>query len=116
MSTVGASQPCFTVAHRGVPAPLAERNATFSRRRAPWSAAPRPAPLVLIVTCWVLVVGTATAFTLGQEKQYSAAASLLFGDPGLDQQLFGTTPLPPSGDPICEVATNVKLVSLEWRC
>jgi capsular exopolysaccharide synthesis family protein len=45
--------------------------------------------------------------------EYSATASLLFRDPGLDQKLFGSTFLAPSRDPNRESETNVRLVSLE---
>jgi succinoglycan biosynthesis transport protein ExoP len=67
----------------------------------------------LVPICWVLVVASATVFSLTAQKQYSADAGLLFRDPGFDQKLFGTTFLAPSRDPAREAATNVKLVSLD---
>jgi succinoglycan biosynthesis transport protein ExoP len=72
------------------------------RRRAP-----------VIILCAVLVPGAAYAISASKQKQYSAAASLLFRDPAFDQKIFGSTALPPSTDPAREAATNVRLVSLE---
>ena len=67
----------------------------------------------VIVLAFVLVTGATIGFSLLQEKQYSASASLLFRDPQLDQKLFGSTFLAESRDPAREAATNVSLVSLE---
>src|SRR4051794_616565 len=67
----------------------------------------------IILLIAVLLPGAALAFSLSQEKQYSATASLLFRDPQLDQKLFGATVFPPSNDPTREAATNAKLASLE---
>src|SRR5919112_174689 len=66
-----------------------------------------------VLLCLVLVPAAALAFSLLQEKQYSASASLLFRDPQLDQKLFGSTVFAPSTDATREAATNVKLVSLD---
>ena len=55
----------------------------------------------------------ALAFSLREQKMYSATAELLFRDAQLDQKLFGSTALPPSTDPAREAATNVNLVGLE---
>lgn len=63
--------------------------------------------------CTLLVPIMTVAFSLSQEEQYSASASLLFRDPQLDQKLFGSTFLAPSTDPNREAATNVELVSLD---
>jgi polysaccharide biosynthesis transport protein len=62
---------------------------------------------------FITVIGAAVAFSLLQEKEYSAEASLLFRDPQLDQKLFGSTFLEESADPAREAATNVSLVSLD---
>jgi succinoglycan biosynthesis transport protein ExoP len=65
-----------------------------------------------VLICAILVPASALGFSVIQEKQYTAAASLFFRDPALDQKLFGSTFLEPSGDPVREAATNLKLVSL----
>jgi uncharacterized protein involved in exopolysaccharide biosynthesis len=54
--------------------------------------------LGLILLCALLVPASALAFSLIREKEYSAAASLLFRDPGFDQKLFGSTFLGGSED------------------
>ncbi len=69
--------------------------------------------LPVLLVCVIGVPLSALVFSLIQEKQYSADASLLFRDPALDQKLFGSTFLQPSGDPDREAATNIKLVSLD---
>jgi receptor protein-tyrosine kinase len=66
-----------------------------------------------VLLCALLVPAAALAYSLTQQKQYSASAALLFRDPQLDQKLFGSTVFQPSTDPTREAATNVKLVSLE---
>jgi capsular exopolysaccharide synthesis family protein len=71
----------------------------------------RRLPVLLI--CLIGVPAAALGISLLQEKQYTAEASLLFRDPALDQKLFGSTFLEPSGDPDREAATNIKLVSLD---
>ena len=43
----------------------------------------------LLLTCLIVVPGAALVFSLAQEKEYTATASLLFRDPGLDDKLFG---------------------------
>jgi polysaccharide biosynthesis transport protein len=67
----------------------------------------------VVLICALLVPAAALAFSLSQEKQYSAAASLLFRDPQLDQKFSGAPVFPPSNDPAREAATNAKLASLE---
>jgi receptor protein-tyrosine kinase len=67
----------------------------------------------VVLLCAVLVPAAALAFSLSQQKQYSATASLLFRDPQLDQKLFGASVFPPSNDPAREAATNAKLASLD---
>jgi capsular exopolysaccharide synthesis family protein len=66
----------------------------------------------LIATCAFVAAAAALAFSLIQTKEYTAEASLLFRDPGFDQQLFGSAGSP-SPDPTREAATNIKLVSLQ---
>jgi succinoglycan biosynthesis transport protein ExoP len=66
-----------------------------------------------IVLFTLLVTFGALAYSLSQQKIYSASTGLLFRDAQLDQKLFGTTTLPPSTDPAREAATNVTLVGLE---
>jgi polysaccharide biosynthesis transport protein len=66
-------------------------------------------PLLL---CLVLVPGAALVFSLTQEKQYTASASLLFRDPGLDDKLFGASLSAEDPDEGRAAATNLKLVSL----
>lgn len=68
---------------------------------------------LVILICVSVAPLSALGFSLSQEKQYAASASLLFRDPGLDQKVFGSTVLEPSTDPVRESATNVRLVSLE---
>jgi polysaccharide biosynthesis transport protein len=67
----------------------------------------------VVLLCAVLLPAAALVFSLAQEKEYSATASLLFRDPQLDQKLFGSTVFAPSTDPAREAATNAKLASLE---
>src|SRR3954470_19271166 len=66
----------------------------------------------VVLICALLVPAAALAFSLSQEKQYSASASLLFRDPQLDQKFLGSTVFAPSSDPNREAATNAKLASL----
>src|SRR3954449_11926229 len=67
----------------------------------------------VVLICALLVPAAALAFSLSQEKQYSASASLLFRDPQLDQKFSGSTVFAPSSDPNREAATNAKLASLQ---
>lgn len=67
----------------------------------------------LIALCFVVTAGAAVGFSLLQEKQYTASASLLFRDPGFDQKVFGSSVLNLGTDPTREAATNVKLVGLD---
>jgi succinoglycan biosynthesis transport protein ExoP len=66
----------------------------------------------VVLICLVVAPGAAVGFSLLQEKQYSASASLLFRVAGIDQQLFGV-PLFTPRDPAREAATNEGLVSLD---
>jgi capsular exopolysaccharide synthesis family protein len=67
----------------------------------------------LILTCLIVVPAAALAFSLAQDKEYTATASLLFRDPGLDERFFGGASLAPEdADPGRVAATNLRLVSL----
>jgi uncharacterized protein involved in exopolysaccharide biosynthesis len=68
--------------------------------------------LVLLVVCITAVPGAALVFSLAQDKEYTASASLLFRDPGLDQKLFGSSFFEEAEDPARAAATNLRLVSL----
>jgi succinoglycan biosynthesis transport protein ExoP len=71
------------------------------------------ARIPLIAACTALAGGAALAFSLMQEKEYSAESSLLFRDPGFDQRLFGSSDSQAWQDPAREAATNVRLASLD---
>ena len=60
------------------------------------------------------VIGAVTAFGIAhrQEKTYTATASLLFRDPGVDQKLFGSSAGTSGSDPDRSAATNIKLIKL----
>src|SRR3954465_5561060 len=68
---------------------------------------------LLIALCMVLAGASAYLLDSTKVKEYTASASLLFRDPGLDQTLFGSNYFAPVNDPTREAATNLKLVSLE---
>src|SRR5918997_2168064 len=67
----------------------------------------------IIICCLLFVPAAAVLASLAQEKQYSASASLLFRDPGLDRKLFESPVLAPSTDPDRQAETNLRLVSLD---
>ena len=67
---------------------------------------------ILFIAIALVIPATVVAWSQRQETTYTAAASLLFRDPGLDQKVFGAS-LESSGDPDREAATNIKLVSLD---
>jgi capsular exopolysaccharide synthesis family protein len=67
---------------------------------------------LIIALCVVVTAGASLFLSLSEQKKYSAAASLLFRDPGIDQKLFGGSYFAPSGDPSRDAATNTSLVSL----
>jgi capsular exopolysaccharide synthesis family protein len=81
-------------------APL-DRIATILRRNAK-----------LLAVCAVLVPAVALIYSLTQAKEYTASATLLFRDPGLDEKLFGTALFNQDDDPQRTAATNLQLVSL----
>ena len=69
----------------------------------------------LVILCGALAGMAAVAFSLHQRPDYTASASLLFGDPqsNQNQDLFGGTATPtPNVDPTQQAATNLGLVSL----
>ena len=68
--------------------------------------------LGVLILCALIVPATALAYSYSQDKEYEASASLLFRDPGFDQDLFGSSAFTPSTDPDREAATNLRLVSL----
>jgi succinoglycan biosynthesis transport protein ExoP len=81
-------------------APL-DRIATILRRNAK-----------LLAVCALLVPAVALIYSLTQAKEYTASATLLFRDPGLDEKLFGTALFNQDDDPQRAAATNLQLVSL----
>jgi polysaccharide biosynthesis transport protein len=66
----------------------------------------------LLAVCAVLVPAVALIYSLTQAKEYTASATLLFRDPGLDEKLFGTALFNQDDDPQRTAATNLQLVSL----
>jgi capsular exopolysaccharide synthesis family protein len=68
--------------------------------------------LPILLACAVLVPCAAVVFSLLQQQQYTAKASLLFRDPEFDQKLFGNSFVQSQTDPTREAATNLQLVSL----
>jgi receptor protein-tyrosine kinase len=66
----------------------------------------------LLAVCAVLVPAVALVYSLTQAKEYTASATLLFRDPGLDEKLFGTALFNQDEDPQRAAATNLQLVSL----
>jgi polysaccharide biosynthesis transport protein len=81
---------------------------------APWVVSLRTLRrrLGVVVLCTILVAASALAFSVIQEKQYAASASLLFRDPQLDQAVSGGNVLPPVGNAEREGSTNLRLLSL----
>ena len=68
----------------------------------------------LIALCTVLVAAAAIAFSVVQQKKYTATSSLLFTQTQFAQELFGTNLMPTvqNEPPQAEQATNVALASL----
>jgi succinoglycan biosynthesis transport protein ExoP len=66
----------------------------------------------IILVC--VLLGLAASITLSQlqQSEYTASASILFRDPGIDQELFGFSVSLPSNDQASQAATNMALVSL----
>jgi capsular exopolysaccharide synthesis family protein len=66
----------------------------------------------MIVVCVLLGLVASIALSRMQQREYTASASILFRDPGIDQQLFGYSAFLPSIDQPSQAATNMALVSL----
>ena len=66
----------------------------------------------IIVVCLLLSLAASIALSKAQQNEYTASASILFRDPGIDQQLFGFSAFSPSTDQPSQAATNIALVSL----
>ncbi len=64
----------------------------------------------VIAACAVLVAGSAAAFSLTQQKQYTATASLLFSQSQIGDQLLGLTPSSPNDSSGQIQADQVQLV------
>jgi capsular exopolysaccharide synthesis family protein len=64
----------------------------------------------VIAVCLLLVMGSAAAFSLSRQKQYTAQASLLFRDSQLGPGILGLLGSSGTTDPARESETNVKLV------
>src|SRR5579862_1919136 len=77
-----------------------EQVAGVLRRRMPW-----------ILLCFVLVTAATYGFSKHQTKQYTATASLVFGNNQLGQQVAGL-PLASSTSQQAQENTNLKLVKL----
>ncbi len=77
-----------------------ERALSILRRRAP-----------LIVLCLLLAAGSAFAFSKHQTKRYTAIASLVFDNNGLNQQVAGLAAVN-NNTQQSQQSTNVKLVEL----
>lgn len=67
----------------------------------------------LVLVCFAATTLAALGFSLIQQKEYSASASLLFRDPGYAEALYGTAVTTTSPDPVREAATNLRLVGLD---
>jgi len=63
----------------------------------------------VILACMLLVGGSATAYSLTRQKQYTASASLLFNPATIGEEITGVN-APVSNDPARQSETNVKLV------
>src|SRR4051794_12675361 len=93
--------PATSEFHPAGPAVGGGQLAVFRRRR--WS----------FIVCIVIAVGASVAASALQNKKYTANASLLFRESGLEQQFLGDSSQQPAPDPARQAATNVRLVSLE---
>jgi capsular exopolysaccharide synthesis family protein len=66
---------------------------------------------LLIIACFLLATGAALAYSLSQEKEYTATAALVFNNTQLSQQVAGLQATG-GGDPAIQQGTNVELVQL----
>ncbi|MEZ5079031.1 MAG: polysaccharide biosynthesis tyrosine autokinase [Solirubrobacterales bacterium] len=99
MSTIPKPDPAPS--HADDERPAFERAIAIARRN--W-------PILLVSLIVVPIV--ALAYSLAQTKQYTATATLLFGNSSLNQQLFADL-LPTDTDSQREAETNLRLVQLE---
>src|SRR4051794_31059327 len=67
---------------------------------------------LVVAGCFIAVPAIALAIALGQQRQYTASASLLFRTLALNPGSGQSTPLPPSPDPAREANTNLTLAAL----
>jgi polysaccharide biosynthesis transport protein len=65
----------------------------------------------VVIVCMCVAGGAAYGFSVTQQKEYTANASLLLRDTGLEQALLTTSVAPPTVDPTRQAATNVQVVS-----
>jgi receptor protein-tyrosine kinase len=68
---------------------------------------------LLFAVCVILAPLAAVLTTRAGEERYEASASLLFRDPGFDDQILGNQSLQSFSDERREAATNLELVSLK---
>jgi capsular exopolysaccharide synthesis family protein len=66
----------------------------------------------MILVCVLLALAASITLSKLQQSEYTASASILFRDPGIDQELFGFSVDLPSTDQASHAATNMVLVSL----
>ncbi len=66
----------------------------------------------MILVCVLLGLAASVALSQLQQSEYTASASILFRDPGIDQELFGFSVSLPNTDQASQAATNMALVSL----
>jgi tyrosine-protein kinase len=64
----------------------------------------------VVAACFLLVAGSAAAFSLTRHKVYPATASLLFHTSSLSTDILGIAGSSSSSDPARDTETNVKLV------
>jgi succinoglycan biosynthesis transport protein ExoP len=106
--TSGTGNPASTSRHAGSPLAEGGRGGTLERVI---RVARRNIGLILL--CVVLAPAAALAVSVLQSKEYTASASLLFRDPGLDQKFTGAPFFQEGQDEARLAATNLRLVSLD---
>jgi capsular exopolysaccharide synthesis family protein len=65
----------------------------------------------LVALCVLATVAAAFGYSSSQEKQYTATASVLLHDTGVDQSLLSRGFAPPVDDPLRAAETDVKVIS-----
>ena len=93
-----------------VPDPQGDDSGTGASLRAFLGVIRRRLPILLI--CAIVVPAATLLWSLQQEEEYSASASLLFRSANLSQSLTGSSFFSSSGDASRTAQTNVELVSL----